>query len=589
MDCTFTQDFFTKSMYISKFIFIIISIISFKCLATDYYINDGSTTNDSFSGQAFDGSGDGSSGDPYNLLQDVFDNHDLGAGDNIYIDAGTYTESFISVGSNDEGFTIQGVSEALTIFNGGDVTTFFLEIENAGNDDITIKDLTIMNYGTTASNGNGKAILIGGAVSDKAITGIVISNVTFDDIDCRNTNSSYGGAIGHTSYAGSGSDLTLNNCTFLNNDAGSGACYTSAAGTGDVITINFNDCIFHTNSSAYRCAVYRAPNSSSSVTVNWNSCIFYNNTSARTLIFPYNQSHTITNCLFYENTVTDATEKGVFEAFSAVTYNIRNSTIVDNDGGGIYVANAGATTNIYSCIIQDNTSQNDIHEAADGTTNVFHTIYNTLSGDFETNTNNETTDATFTNAASDDYTLNTGSNGINEGYSSGSPALDLLGVTRDGLPDMGAYEFGAAAPLPIKLLSFKGESLNNLTNVLSWSTASEKNNNYFTVEKTKNGKEFYEVGRINGAGNSNHLNSYTLSDLNVEKVINYYRLIQTDLNGIKEYTKLISIDNRTDNIERYIIKKTNLLGQEVNEYYQGVMINLYSDGTTEKVIKITSL
>ena len=144
-----------------------------------------------------------------------------------------------------------------------------------------------------------------------------------------------------------------------------------------------------------------------------------------------------------------------------------------------------------------------------------------------------------------------------------------------------------AGALPIQLISFNGEKQKNY-NVINWSTASEKNNNYFTVEKTKNGKEFYEVGRINGAGNSNHLNSYTLSDLNVEKVINYYRLVQTDLNGIKEYTKLISIDNRTDNIERYIIKKTNLLGQEINEYYQGVIINLYSDGTTEKVIKITS-
>ena len=572
-------------MYISKFVLIIISTISFKCLATDYYINDGSTTNDSFSGQAFDGAGDGSSGDPYNLLQDVFDNHDLGAGDNIYVDAGTYIESFISVGSNDEGFTIQGVSEELTVFNGGDVTTFFLEIENAGNDDITIKDLTIMNYGTTASNGNGKAILIGGAVSDKAITGIVISNVTFDDIDCNNGNSSYGGAIGHTSYAGGGSDLTINDCTFLNNDSGSGACYTSAAGTGDVITINFNDCIFHTNSSAYRCAVYRAPNSSSSVTVNWNSCIFYNNTSARTLIFPYNQAHNITNCLFYENTVTDATEKGVFEAFSAVTYNIRNCTIVDNDGGGIYVANAGATTNIYSCIIQDNTSQNDIHEASNGTTNVYNTIYNTSSGTFETNSNNETTDATFTNSATDDYTLDTGSNGIDEGYIIGSPSLDLIGATRDGIPDLGAYEFGAAAPLPMRLVSFKCEELNDLTNIVSWSTISEKNNNYFTIEKTTDGKEFHEIGRIEGAGNSNSLNNYTISDLNVKKVINYYRLVQTDFDGNRTFSKMISIDNRLLNKEKHIVNKTNLLGQKINDSFTGIIVIIYSDGSTERVYR----
>ena len=148
----------------------------------------------------------------------------MAAGDIIHIDVGTHSESSTTVGSDDEGFTIQGISEALTIFDGRDVTTIFIEIENAGNDDITFKDLTIKNYGTTASNGNGKAILIGGGTSDKAINGIVISNVTFDDIDCNNANSSYGGAIVHTSYAGGGSDLTINDCTFLNNDSGSGAC-----------------------------------------------------------------------------------------------------------------------------------------------------------------------------------------------------------------------------------------------------------------------------------------------------------------------------------------------------------------------------
>lgn len=573
-------------MNLTKVTFLFATLICYNSLATDYYINDGTTGEGSAICSAIgNNSNNGTStSTPKATLASIFSTYNLAAGDIIYVDVGTYTESMTAVGSDDEGFTIQGVSEALTIFNGGDVTTFFLEIENAGNDDITIKDLTIMNYGTTASNGNGKAILIGGAVSDKAITGIVISNVTFDDIDCRNTNSAYGGAIGHTSYAGSGSDLTVNNCTFLNNDSGSGACYTSAAGTGDVITINFNSCVFHTNSSAYRCAVYRAPNSSSSVTVNWSSCIFYNNTSARTLIFPYNQSHTITNCLFYENTVTDATEKGVFEAFSAVTYNIRNSTIVDNDGGGIYVANAGATTNIYSCIIQDNTSQNDIHEAADGTTNVYHTIYNTLSGDFETSTNNETVDATFTNSATDDYTLNTGSNGIDEGYSIGSPTFDLLGATRDVSPDMGAYEFGAAAPLPIQLLSFKGESLNHLTNVLSWTTVSEKNNDYFTIEKTTNGENFYEIGRIQGTGNSNFVNYYSLSDLNIQKTINYYRLIQVDLDGKQTISDLISIDNRDESDEKkFIVKKTNLLGQDINEYYTGIIIIIYSDGSTERI------
>ena len=422
------------------FLYLLISSFSFQSLAANYYVNDGVIGEGSAICSAIGNNVNaGTAALPKATLANVFSTYNLAAGDIIYVDVGSYSESMTAVGSDDEGFIIQGVSEALTIFNGANVTTYFITIDNAGNDNISFQNLTIKNYGTTAANGNAKAIFIGGGTSDKAITGIVISNVTFDDIDCNNANASYGGAIGHTSYAG-GSDLTVNDCTFLNNDSGSGACYTNAAGTGDVINITFNNCVFHTNSSAYRCAVYRAPNPSSSVTVNWNYCVYYNNTSARTLIFSNDQPHNFTNCLFYKNTVTDATKKGVYEALGTSATNFRNTTIVGNNGGGIYVAVTTVTTNIYSCIIQDNTNGNDIIEFADGTTNVYHTIYNTLTGDFETNTNNETTDATFTNSAGDDYTLAAASNGLSEAYTTGAPADDLVGKARDATPDMGCYE-----------------------------------------------------------------------------------------------------------------------------------------------------
>jgi len=236
-----------------KYIFSIVILLgfSFSLSAADYYINDGVTGEGSAICSAVGNNTNNgtTTSTPKATLANIFSTYNLAAGDIIHVDVGTYSESSTTIGSNDEGFTIQGVSEALTLFDGANVTTFFIKIENAGNDDITFKNLTIKNYGTTAANGSGKAIFIGGTVSDIAITGIVISNVTFDDIDCNNANESFGGAIAYGSYAG-GSGVTINNCTFLNNDSGSGACYTSAAGTGDAITINFNDCIFHTNSSA---------------------------------------------------------------------------------------------------------------------------------------------------------------------------------------------------------------------------------------------------------------------------------------------------------------------------------------------------
>ena len=83
---------------------------------------------------------------------------------------------------------------------------------------------------------------IGGSGSDNAITDIVCNHVIFDDNDARNTNTSYGGAIAFTNYS-NGSDITLNNCEFLNNDGGAVGCIGNYASAGDVITININNCI----------------------------------------------------------------------------------------------------------------------------------------------------------------------------------------------------------------------------------------------------------------------------------------------------------------------------------------------------------
>ena len=81
--------------------------------------------------------------------------NDIKPGDIVYVDAVTYNEVSIEVGSNYEGFTIQGVSELLTVFNGNNEPIwYFMAIENAGNDDITIQNLTITNYGISTTNGS---------------------------------------------------------------------------------------------------------------------------------------------------------------------------------------------------------------------------------------------------------------------------------------------------------------------------------------------------------------------------------------------------------------------------------------------------
>ena len=158
------------------------------------------------------------------------------------------------------------------------------------------------------------------------------------------------------------------------------------------------------------------------------------------------------------------------------------------------------------------------------------------------------------------------------------------GPTSAYLDDVSIYE-SEPVNLPIELLYFKG-SVYNSDNILHWSTASEDNNDYFTIEKTKDGIDWEVVDREPGAGNSSNQLYYSLVDENVESIINYYRLKQTDYDGKFKYSDIISIDNRMNSKSKEIDKITNILGQEVDlQYYRGLVIIYYTDGSSNKIIK----
>jgi hypothetical protein len=138
-------------------------------------------------------------------------------------------------------------------------------------------------------------------------------------------------------------------------------------------------------------------------------------------------------------------------------------------------------------------------------------------------------------------------------------------------------------PLPIELLFFNGVEEDE-GNRLSWSTATEYNNELFTIEKSTDGIVWEAVAIVPGAGNSSNQRSYTASDYRVEKAINYYRLKQTDYDGRFEYSDIISIDNRRMASSKEAIRTINMIGQEVDpKYYRGMAIICYSDGTSELV------
>lgn len=94
-----------------------------------------------------------------------------------------------------------------------------------------------------------------------------------------------------------------------------------------------------------------------------------------------------------------------------------------------------------------------------------------------------------------------------------------------------------AVALPISLQSFEAENIQNKHIRINWITASEVNNDYFTIERSKDGRNWETLTTISGAGNSTQLIEYQYIDEEPLNGVSYYRLKQTDFNGSYEYFK----------------------------------------------------
>jgi hypothetical protein len=115
---------------------------------------------------------------------------------------------------------------------------------------------------------------------------------------------------------------------------------------------------------------------------------------------------------------------------------------------------------------------------------------------------------------------------------SGSPS-----ITSGSFSSFSYFTLGNAAPgtnpLPISLLYFKAEVKNEVA-ITNWITEFETNNDYFTVQRSEDGRNFTSIGKVDGAGDSYSERKYQFADegfgqLKAKTV--YYRLIQTDFDG----------------------------------------------------------
>jgi hypothetical protein len=96
-------------------------------------------------------------------------------------------------------------------------------------------------------------------------------------------------------------------------------------------------------------------------------------------------------------------------------------------------------------------------------------------------------------------------------------------------------------PLPIELLFFNCKKEGSSVK-LNWSTASELNFDYFSVERSSNGKDFSELAQISGHGTTKVKQNYSFEDSRPLIGKNYYRLKSEDFDGYTEYFNTVVLD-----------------------------------------------
>lgn len=138
----------------------------------------------------------------------------------------------------------------------------------------------------------------------------------------------------------------------------------------------------------------------------------------------------------------------------------------------------------------------------------------------------------------------------NGGCGNTSSPCNSLADNGTGSPGDGIIE-SVSGPLPVELLSFDLSTSNGIV-TSNWTTLSEINNDFFNIEKSKDGLEWTVVERISGAGTFNGTVNYESLDLNPFSGKSYYRLKQVDFDGTQKIYSPKSVTiNVFDNIQIY--------------------------------------
>ncbi len=572
---------------------VLLVLICFNLNATNYYVDDNSSTGDVYCLNANgDNANDGlDANNPKLTLTDVISTYSgvFSPGDTIFIDAGTYTsEVYVDVPGTSPGMTYIGAGYDKTIIDNqlaGAATNYFMWINQSNT---TLANLSITGYennGTQAPGHSAQAVTIGGASSP--ISGVLIENVSFYN----------NGASG-----GNPAIVILHDAEVTIRGGGSycnspGTAYTGGVGVyGDDNIVNIENYILANNDKTlFDGGGLRIEGGDNTFVNVSNTRISNNRANEGGAISQRNGTLTMTDCLIDGNgTVNGGTHYGGAYRVGSGTAKFSRCIFSNNYGGssscrggaigarygstGGFSSNKTITIQLDSCVFENNSPSGKGRD-----------IYGADGSYYDCNI-----------TAKDCQFLTGGNYNV---YSDGSSPANSISVTFFGsvptytgsnisgglsantlyTPDPTTPEFtgvcGAITILSVDLAFFTGDCQGDEVDI-QWATISEDNNDYFIIEKSQDGEYFEEVATIDGAGNSTELLHYSISDRKLNNQPVYYRLIQVDFDGERTVFPLIVIEGNCNDEQKPIEVAANLSSNTILVYYdlpesKNTVLNLY--------------
>ncbi|MEA3447191.1 MAG: right-handed parallel beta-helix repeat-containing protein [Bacteroidota bacterium] len=344
----------------------------------------------------------------------------------------------------------------------------------------------------------------------------------------------------------------IENATIDNNTIINAASYNSAATTGidlsyvnEILLIRKNEIIKTEGTSNYgihmmACVTeYSGPNDPGEIS---NNMIVVGGTGSGTSVGIYTNGSKNKNFYFnsiYTTGANATTSKAMYvngpysgDPENNANFIFKNNVFMADEGIPLYNSVGG----IIEC---DYNNYHAVNNAA--------IVHWDDTNDVGTIADLQAANADDANSMSDDPLFVSGTDPFDLHITEGSPCIDaataISGITDDidgdaRNPDIGADELDSS--LPVEWLDFIATCEYNKIQ-LSWTTATETNNDYFVVQSSDDANEFHDIGIVNGAGSSAIRHDYEFTVETPEFDGTYFRIKQVDYDGKYNYSEVIHI------------------------------------------------